>query len=285
MSMSNNIHSLAVVEDGAVIGKNVTIEPFAVVKNNVTLKDNVIIKSHAYIDGHTTIGEGSIIWPGASIGTKTQDKKFRGERTFVRIGKNTEVREYVTINSSCGEDSEVVVGDDCLLMAYCHVAHHCVVGNGVIMANGVMLAGHVTVEDYANLGGMTPFHQFTRIGKYAMVGGMSRVSHDIPPYTVGGGIPYRFGGLNIIGLKRHNFPFKTRQLLAQAFKITYRMGLHLEDSIKKIESELEQTEEIKNWLEFCKDSKRGLQGLHGIVEMPKREVVEEKDNLIQKINI
>ena len=262
----SDIHPLAFVEPGAKIGKNVTIEPFSVVKQHVTLEDNVVIKSHAYIDGWTTIGEGTTIWPSASIGTKTQDLKFRGEKTFVVIGKRCEIREFVTINSSCQENSTVRIGDDCLLMASCHVAHNCEIGNRVIMANGALLAGHVTVEDFAIIGGMTPVHQFSRIGCYAMVGGFSRVPRDIPPYTIGGGFPYKFGGVNIIGLKRHKFSLEVRAALSKAFKITYRSGLHLNQAVAQIEQELEPLPEVKHWINFCKNSKRGLIGLEGITK-------------------
>jgi UDP-N-acetylglucosamine acyltransferase len=268
-------HPLAFVEPGAKLGKNVTIEPFAVVKKHVTLQDNVVIKSHAYIDGYTTIGEGTTVWPGASIGTKTQDLKFRGEQTFVVIGKRCEIREFVTINSSCQEGSTVKIGDDCLLMAYCHVAHNCEIGNRVIMANNATLAGHVIVEDFAIIGGMTPVHQFSRIGCYAMVGGFSRVPRDIPPYTIGGGFPYRFGGINIIGLKRHKFPLEVRSALSKAFKITYRSNLHLEQAIAQIEKEIEPFDEIKHWINFCKNSKRGLIGLEGITKASQEEESEE----------
>lgn len=260
----SNIHPQAIVEPGAKIGKNVTIEPFAVVKSNVTLEDNVVIKSHAYIDGYTHIGEGTIIWPSASIGTKTQDLKYRGEKTFVIIGKGCEIREFVTINSSCQENSTVRIGDHCLIMAYCHVAHNCEIGNRVVMSNSAMLAGHVIVEDCAIIGGMTPVHQFSRIGSYAMVGGFSRVPRDIPPFTVGGGFPYKFGGINIIGLKRHKFPLEVRVALSKAFKITYRSGLRLEDAIAQIEKEIEPMKEVQHWIDFCKSSKRGLIGLEGI---------------------
>ncbi len=258
------IHPLAVVESGAKLGNNVVIEPFAVVKGTVVLEDNVVIKSHAYIDGNTTIGEGTVIWPGASIGTKSQDLKFRGEKTFVVIGKRCEIREFVTINSSCQEDSTVRIGDECLIMAYCHVAHNCEIGNRVVMSNSAMLAGHVVVEDYARIGGMTPVHQFARIGCYAMVGGFSGVLRDIPPYTIGGGYPYKFGGINIIGLKRNQFPLEVRIAISKAFKLTYRSGLHLEDALVQIEQQVEMLPEVQHWINFCKNSKRGVLGLEGV---------------------
>ena len=269
--------NLCVIEEGAVIGKNVVVEPFAVVKSGVTLKDNVIVKSHAYIDGNTTIGENSIIWPGVSIGTKPQDLKYRGEKTFVKIGKNCEIREFATINSSCQEGSVVEIGDNCLIMAYCHIAHNCKLGRRVIMANSSMLAGHVEIEDFAIIGGMTPVHQFCRIGRYAMVGGFSRISHDIPPYSLGGGDPYKFGGINIVGLKRNNFSLEVRQRLSQVFKITYRQNLSLEQALKKIEREVDLISEVKHWIDFCKSSKRGIIGLEGIATVAE----EQKESLMQ----
>lgn len=258
----SNIHPSAVIEPGAQIGEGVTIEPFAIIKENVVLHDNVTIKAHAYIDGHTTIGEGTTIFPSAVIGTRTQDLKYNGEVTYVTIGKNCSIREYVTINSSCGEGTVVSVGDDCLIMAYCHLAHHCRVGKGVIMANAAMLAGHVEVEDYARVGGMTAVHQWVRIGTHAMVGGLSRVTHDIPPYTIGGGVPYKMGGLNLVGLKRFGYDLNVRKDLSRAFKLLYRSDLMLTDALSDIEKNLGDRDEVRHWLDFCKQSKRGLIGLH-----------------------
>ena len=273
------IHPTAIVESGAKIGSGVVIEPYAVVKSNVTLHDNVVIMSHAYIDGNTTIGEGTAIYPSASIGTKTQDLKFRGEKTYVSIGKNCEIREFVTINSSCQENSVVKVGDNCLIMAYCHVAHNCELGNRVIMSNNATLAGHVIVEDHAIIGGMTPVHQFSRIGCYAMVGGMSRITHDIPPYTIGAGIPFKFGGLNIIGLKRQGIPLQTRKELSKVFKLLYRSNLSLADALHRIETEIEPFPEVKHWLKFCRESKRGLMGMQGILGNGKnQDEVEDEDD-------
>lgn len=260
------IHPTAIIDTGARIGLNVTIEPYAIVKGNVTLKDNVVIKSHAYIDGNTVIGEGTIVWPSASIGTKTQDLKFKGEETSVIIGKNCEIREFVTINSSCGKDSVVKVGDSCLIMAYCHIAHNCELGNNVIMSNNATLAGHVIVEDCAVIGGLTPVHQFSRIGCYAMVGGMSRITNDVPPYTVGGGIPYKFGGINLVGLKRRGFSLQTRKVLSKVFKLLYRSGFRLEEALERIEKEVEALPEVRHWLHFIRQSQRGLIGLQGITQ-------------------
>jgi UDP-N-acetylglucosamine acyltransferase len=275
MHTSHKIHPTAIIAPGATIGKNVTIEPYVVINSpHVILEDNVTVKSHAYIDGYTTIGEGTIIYPSACIGTKTQDLKFRGEKTFVKIGKNCEIREFVTINSSCMENSTVEVGDQCLIMAYCHIAHNCVVGNQVIMSNNATLAGHVTVEDHAIIGGMTGIHQFVRIGRNAMVGGMSRVTHDIPPYTLGAGAPFKFGGLNIVGLKRNGFSFETRRELGKAFKLVFRSQMRLEDALKEIENGPELLPEIRCFLDFCRNTKRGIMCLES-GEEPSRQREED----------
>lgn len=273
------IHPTAIVESGAKIGSNVTIEAYAIVKSTVTLKDNVVIKSHAYIDGNTTIGEGTTVYPFASIGTKTQDLKYKGEKTFIEIGKNNEIREFVTINSSSGENTTVKVGDGCLIMAYCHIAHNCEIGNQVVMSNNATLAGHVIIEDHAIIGGLTPIHQFVRVGTYAMVGGMSRVPHDIPPYTIGAGIPFKFGGLNMIGLKRHGFSLETRRELSKAFKLTFRSKLLIDEALKKIEEEVKPLPEVLHWINFCRMSKRGLMGQQGVMSAEDEELLLIEDEI------
>jgi len=259
----SDIHPSALIESGAKIGKNVRIGPFCFIGKNVTLQDNVEIKSHVCIDGHTTIGCHSTIWPQAIIGTKTQDLKFKGEKTEVIIGNHCEIRECVTINSSSGENTQVRIGNNCFIMAYCHIAHNCELGNRVIMANNATLAGHVTIEDCAVIGGLSAVHQFCRIGCYAMVGGMSRVPHDIPPYSIGAGSPYKMGGLNLVGLKRHGFSFEVRKELTRAYKLLYRMRLPLDVALKRIQDELKPIPEIRHTVAFCKQTKRGLIGMRG----------------------
>jgi UDP-N-acetylglucosamine acyltransferase len=164
-------------------------------------------------------------------------------------------------------------------MAYCHVAHNCELGNRVIMANNANLAGHVVVEDFAIIGGMTPIHQFSRIGQYAMVGGFSRITHDVPPYTIGAGSPYKLGGLNLVGLKRHGFPIEVRKSLTQAFKLIYREGLHIDEALEKIESEIPANEHIEHLLAFCRRSKRGLIGFQGCVVEPQENFAESEELL------
>ncbi|NDD57785.1 MAG: acyl-ACP--UDP-N-acetylglucosamine O-acyltransferase [Chlamydiae bacterium] len=273
----SNIHPTAIVEPGAKIGNNVTVEAYAIIKSNVVLEDNVTIKSFVYIDGYTTIGQGTVIWPSACIGTKTQDLKYKGEKTFVIIGKNCEIREYVTINSSCQENTAVKIGDNCLIMACCHIAHNCELGNRVIMANGSLLAGHVTVEDNVTIGGMSAVHQFCRIGKYAMVGGFSAVTQDVPPYTIGRGEKFKIAGLNLVGLRRHQFSFENRKALAHAYRLTYKSGLTLKDAFEKIENEVPLNEHVIHWLQFCKGSKRGLIGFLYLNEENLDKDIESKE--------
>ena len=271
-----DIHPTAIIEEGCVIGNNVHIEPYAIVKKDVTLEDDVMIKSHAYIDGYTTIGKGTTIYPSAVIGTKTQDLKYKGEKTFVKIGQNCEIREFVTINSSCQENSTVEIGDNCLIMACCHVAHNCSIGHNVIMANSALLAGHVTIEDHVIIGGLAAIHQHCRVGTHAMIGGFSGLDRDVPPYLIGGRGPFKVSGLNRIGLKRHNFSFETRQCLMQAFKVLYRSNLSVDEALTEIEKSVEMTPEVLRFIAFCRTSKRGLAGLASSVPEPNGEArVEE----------
>ena len=257
------IHSTAIVERGAHIGANVIIEPYAVVKGNVIVEDDVTIKAHAYLDGHTTIGQGTVIFPSASIGTAPQNLKYSGATSDLIIGKNCVIREFVTINSA-HDDQGVRVGDNCFIMAYCHIAHNCILGKNVVMSNQATLAGYVIVEDHVNIGGMTPVHQFVHIGSHAMVGGLSRVTNDVPPYTIGAGIPYRMRGLNLVGLKRHGFTLATRTQLSRAFRLMYRSALKPDEALKRIRQELDLIPEVQHWIEFCENSRRGLSDLQGV---------------------
>lgn len=259
-----HIHPSAIVESSAKIADNVQIGPFSYIGPNVELAEGVCIKSHVCIEGDTYIGEGTTIWPQAVIGTKTQDLKFRGEKTRVLIGKGCDIRECVTINASCGEGTTVEIGDYCLIMAYCHVAHNCIVGNRVILGNAATLAGHVTIEDCAIISGLTGVHQFSRVGCYAMVGGMSRITHDVLPYSIGAGSPYRLGGINLVGLKRHGISLSVRKELVRAFKLIYRSGLPLSESVMSIQQNIAQIPEIRHIIQFCRSSKRGLIGMRGI---------------------
>lgn len=271
------IHPTAIVHAGARIGKNVVVEAYAVINSpNVVLEDNVVIKSHVYLDGYVKIGKGTTIWPFASIGTQTQDLKYRGEVTYVEIGENCQIREYVTVNGSCGEGTKVIIGNQCLIMAYCHVAHNCIIGNGVIMSNGATLAGHVEIGDHAVLGGVCAIHQYTRIGAFSMVGGGSMVGQDLPPFCIGTGFPLRVVGLNVIGLKRHKFSLELRKQLIRAYRLTYESGKAWNEVREQIYEELGQNDSIDAWVHFCDRTTRGLSPLRR-----KKEVKAENLDLVE----
>ncbi len=256
------IHPTAIIHPEASLGKNVEIGAYTVIASpHVILHDNVCIKSHVYLDGNLTVGTGTTIWPFASIGTQTQDLKYKGEVTYVEIGQNCQIREYVTINSSCGEGTKVKIGNHCLIMAYCHVAHNCEIGNGVIMSNGATLAGHVTIGDHAILGGVCAVHQYTRIGKYAMVGGGSMVGQDLPPFCIGTGFPLKVVGLNVVGLKRHKFSLDLRKQLIRAYRLTYQAGMNWSQVREQIIEELGVNDSLNTWIDFCDQTVRGLSPL------------------------
>jgi len=271
-----SIHPLAVVHPAATLAEGVVVEPFATIGTHVVLHEGVVVKSHAVIDGHTQSGTGTIIYPHAVIGTAPQDLKFRGEITQIQIGARCQIREFVTINSSTQAGCKTVIGDECMLMASSHVAHNCEVGSRVILANGAILAGHVLVEEGAIIGGMTPIHQWSRIGKFSMVGGMSRIGGDMPPYMIGGGIPFKMGGLNLVGLKRRGIPKEVRFAQTRAFRILYRSQLHTEEALDRIERECDPIPEILHLLRFCRQSRRGLVCMQGISrQTPHTVAVEE----------
>lgn len=203
--MTNQIHPTAIIEDGAKIGNNVEIGAYSIIGKNVSLGDGTIVKSHVVIEGITEIGKNNTIFQFASIGAVPQDLKFAGEPSKTIIGDNNKIREFTTIHTGTKHGiMETRIGNDCLIMAYCHIAHDCIIGNNVIFANAATLAGHVVVEDNVVLGGLSAIHQFVRIGKSAMIGGMSGVESDVIPYGVVMGERATLAGLNLVGLKRQN---------------------------------------------------------------------------------
>lgn len=252
------IHPTAIISEGAVLGDNVDVGPYCVIGPFVRIGDRTRLMSHVVIDGHTTIGRECSIFPFASLGTQTQDLKFKGGTTYVEIGDNTTIREYVTVNSGTNDGEKTVVGSRCHIMAYCHVAHACVVGNDVIMSNCATLAGHVIVEDHAILGGLSAVHQFGRVGTMCMVGGMSRVAQDVTPYMIIEGNPAEVRGPNSIGLKRRNVEENVQRLIKEAYRILFREGLSTSQAVEKIKTDLEQIPEIIHLLKFVEGSERGI---------------------------
>lgn len=252
------IHETAVVHPGARIGKDVEIGPYAVIGENVLIDDGTKIGAHAVIDGWTSIGKNCVIYPGASIGSEPQDLKFRGEKSYVFIGDNTKIREFATVNRATGEGEETRVGSNCMLQAYTHVAHNCVVGNHVIMSNAATLAGHVVVEDRAVIGGLAGVHQFVKIGRNAMVGGLTKIVQDVPPYVIVDGHPAKVSGLNSVGMSRAGINAASRSLIKKAYKLLYRSGLSLAQAIAMIEQEVDSCEEVEHFLRFLRNAERGI---------------------------
>jgi len=228
------IHPTAIISPDAQLAEGVHIGPYAIIGAEVEIGKNTTIGPHTVIDDFTHIGEGCHIFQFCSIGAPPQDLKFGGEKTRVVIGNFNTIREFVTIHRSTAADIGVtIIGDHNLIMAYCHVAHNCKLGNRIIMSNAATLAGHVHVEDYAIISGLSGIHQFCRIGAHCLVGGASAVVKDVPPYTIVQGNHAKLFGLNVIGLKRRNFPENTIKAIKDAYKIVFRSQLLLDEAIKK----------------------------------------------------
>jgi UDP-N-acetylglucosamine acyltransferase len=253
------IHSTAIISPDAQLEENVEIGPYAIIGSDVKIGKNSIIGPHTVIDDFTQIGENCHIFQFCSIGASPQDLKFGGEKTRVVIGNFNTIREFVTIHRATTADIGVtVIGDHNLLMAYVHVAHNCKLGDRIVMANVATLAGHVHVEDYAIIGGLTAIHQFTSIGAHCIIGGASAVVKDIPPYTMVSGNHAKLFGLNLVGLKRRDFPEKTIKALKDAYRIIFRSHLLLDAALKKAQEEVEDIPEVNHFIKFIKESTRGV---------------------------
>ncbi|OED34307.1 acyl-[acyl-carrier-protein]--UDP-N-acetylglucosamine O-acyltransferase [PVC group bacterium (ex Bugula neritina AB1)] len=261
MSKNGSIHHpTAIIDPGAKIDADVYIGPYAIIGPNVKLHKGVRVESHAVIDGYTSIGAESIIFPHATIGSVPQDLRYRPCESYVQIGERTTVRESVTINPGSFEGEKTAIGNDCLLMAFSHVAHNCVVKNNVILANSVALAGYVSIEDYAIIGGLSGIHQFVRIGSHVMVGGMTLILQDVVPYGLVGGNPSSMSGINIVGLKRRGFSDSQISAIKEVHKWIFREKITVVAAIKKIEKKYQDEKCIQPILDFLGDGhfERGL---------------------------
>ncbi len=252
------IHETAVIYPGARLGRDVEVGPYSVIGENVFIGDGTKIGSHVVIEGWTTIGKDCQIHHGACVGNAPQDLKFKGEKTFVYIGDNTIIQEFVTINRATGEGEETRIGSNCLLMGTVHIAHNCVIGNNVVISNHAGLAGHVTVEDRAIISGLSGVHQFVKIGRNAMVGGASKVVQDVPPFVIADGRPARVCGLNSVGLARAGLSEDVRRNLKRAYRILFRSGLKLSEAITTMEQELDSSEPVDHLLRFLRNVNRGI---------------------------
>ena len=252
------IHSTAVIHPNAQVGSDCRIGPYCVIGEHVVLGERCQLHSHVVIDGHTTLGCENQIFPFASLGLQTQDLKWKGGITRLQIGDRNTFRESVTIHSATSDGDATIVGSDNHFLAYSHIAHDCRLGNHIIMSNVGTLAGHVTVGDYAVVGGLAAIHQFCRIGTMSMIGGCSKIVQDVPPYMIVDGNPGETRTINKIGIERNGVPEEAQEALRRAFKILFREGLTISNAVVKIEADLPPLPEVKHLLDFARTSERGL---------------------------
>ena len=252
--MSQNIHSTAIIEDGANIAKSAIIGPYCYIGSDVVIEDDVTLKTHIHIEGVTVIGSGTKIFPFTSLGTPPQDLKFSGEKSELIIGKNNVIREHVTMNPGTKHGNmKTIIGDNCLFMVATHVAHDCIVGNNVIMANNATIAGHVTVGDFAILGGLSGVHQFIRIGEHAVIGGMSGVESDVIPYGRVKGDRAFLAGLNLIGLERRGFSKSEIKQLQRAFNQLFGNEGTFDQRIDMVSNDFSEDNLVLSIIDFAKE--------------------------------
>jgi len=254
-----NIHTTAVVDSKAQIGNNVSIGPYSIIGPDVSIGNDTILKSHVVVEGRTSIGERCEIFPFASIGQKTQDLKFKGGKTYLEIGNDNVIREFVTINTATNDGGKTIIGNNNHIMAYCHIAHECVLGNHIIMSNLATLAGHIIIEDYVVIGGMGGIHQFCKIGRMSMVGACTKINQDVVPYTIVEGNPARACGLNLVRLKRLGIDSETLDDIKKSYRYIFRNQLKAKDAVEKIRAELSSCAEAMNIADFIAESQRGIQ--------------------------
>jgi UDP-N-acetylglucosamine acyltransferase len=252
------LHPTALVDPAAVLEEGVTVGPYSIIDAGARIGAGTKIGAHVAVSGFTRIGKECRIFHGAVLGSEPQDIKYAGETTHLEIGDRTIIREYATLNRGTTDRKKTVVGSDCFLMAYSHVAHDCRVGDHVILANSVNMAGHVTIDDWAVVGGVVPIHQFVHIGCHAMIGGGFRVPQDVCPYALLGGYPLAVVGLNIVGLKRRGFTSAQLGPLRRAFRLLFGSGLNTTQALDRIDGEIERTAEIAILVDFIRASARGI---------------------------
>jgi UDP-N-acetylglucosamine acyltransferase len=271
------IHPTAVIHPNAELHPTVQVGAYAVIGGHVKVGSETVIGAHVVLDGLTEIGSRNRIFPGAVIGTEPQDLKYTGELSWVKIGNDNSIREYVTINRATGAGEATEIGDGNLLMAYVHVGHNCILEDSVIIANSVALAGHVHIEAKARLSGVLGVHQFVHIGRHAMVGGMTRIDRDVPPFMTVEGNPSRIRALNLIGLKRAGFTNAQLQILKKAFRFLYRSELTFKDALENLEL-LGDTEELLHLRRFLLLSQ--MPGRRGLIPGKGGKVTSKNDESV-----
>jgi UDP-N-acetylglucosamine acyltransferase len=251
-------HPYTYIDPNAKLASNVKIDPFTVIHGDVQIGEGTWIGSNVTIMDGTRIGKNSRIFPGAVLGAEPQDLKFAGEKSLVVIGDNTTIREFVTINRGTVDRGKTNVGSNCLIMAYSHVAHDCNIGNNVIMSNSVQVAGHVTVGDWAVIGGVSALHQFVQVGQHCFVAGGSLVSKDVPPYIKAVRNPLSYGGVNSVGLKRRGFSLNQINHILDIYRVIYNKGFNTTQALEFIEEELIASDERDEIVTFIRESGRGI---------------------------
>ena len=249
---------LAYIHPAAKIAPSVVIDPFVTIDANVEIGEGTHISSNVTILEGSRIGKNCNIFPGAVVGAIPQDLKFRGEDTLAVVGDNTTLREFVTVNRGTASKGKTVVGDNCLIMAYSHVAHDCTVGNHVIISNATQLAGEVIVDDYAVIGGGTLVHQFCHLGAHVMIQGGALINKDVPPFVKAAREPISYAGVNSIGVRRRDFSSETIRDIQDIYRYLYLSGLNVTDAVARIEAELPATPERDEIIMFIRNSKRGI---------------------------
>ncbi|MDN5202595.1 acyl-ACP--UDP-N-acetylglucosamine O-acyltransferase [Fulvivirgaceae bacterium BMA10] len=249
---------LAYIHPQAKIARNVVIEPFSTIHKNVEIDEGTWIGSNVTIMEGARIGKNVKIYPGAVVSSIPQDLKFDGEETTTEVGDNTVIREFVTVSRGTIDKHKTVIGKNCLLMAYVHIAHDCIVGNNCILANAVQLAGHVNIDNWAIIGGSSAVHQFVKIGAHVMISGGSLVRKDVPPYTKAAREPLSYSGINSIGLRRRNFKNEKIQEIQEIYRNIYLKGLNNSKALDIIELEMPPSKERDEILNFIKNSDRGI---------------------------
>ncbi len=257
---SAGVHPTAIVDATAELARGVSIGAYSIIGRNVKIGEGTRIDPHVVIESNTTIGKECVVQSGAVLGGAPQDKKFHGEDSYVRIGDNNIIREYVTIHRASGQGETTVMGDGNMLMAYCHVGHNCKLGDNITMANYCGVSGHVIVEDKVVFGAYAGVHQKVRVGQLAMIGGMSKVVQDAPPFAIVDGRPAKVCDLNVIGLRRSNVGPKVRAEIRLAYKLLYRSNLNTSQALEAIEREIEPSDELDYLLDFIRSMREGFSG-------------------------
>lgn len=253
-------HPSAIVDSKASIGEGTKVGPFAIIEAGAKLGKDCLVEGHAVVRGDVTMGDRNVIGQGAIIGGDPQDRKYKGETTYLKIGDDNVLREFVTLHRGTGAGKSTVIGNNNFLMAFTHVGHNCTIHDNVTIANSCGISGHVTIEDGVNIGGMTGVHQFVRIGKYCMIGAMSGVGVDVPPFMLTEGRRCRVYDINAIGLRRLGYGPDVRMALHKACKILYRSELSMPDAIERVRAEIQPHPEVEYLLSFIENVSEGRYG-------------------------